>query len=99
MSFTEEIKVQGKELLEKVENLIHEGNIRRIIIKDSKGNVFIEIPVAIGILGVIVAPVLAAVGALAGMAAQFTIEIIRKEDREDRMIDDGIKSADYEEVD
>jgi len=75
-----EFKVSGKELLKKIEELIHEGNIRRIIIKDSKGKTFIEIPLTIGIVGTIAAPIMAAVGALAGLVANFTIEVIRKDD-------------------
>ncbi len=85
-----EFKVKGKELLEKVEELIKEGNARRIIIKDDKGRTFIEIPVTIGILGAVFAPILTAVGALAGMAANFTIEVIRKEDEETK------KQPDYD---
>lgn len=75
-----EFKVKGKELLKKIEELIHEGNIRRIIIKDDKGRTFIEIPVSIGVIGAVCAPIFAAVGALAGMAANFTIEVIKKEE-------------------
>ena len=75
-----EFKVKGKELLKKIEELIHEGNIRKIIIKDDKGRTFIEIPVTIGVIGAVCAPIFAAVGALAGMVANFTIEVIKKED-------------------
>ncbi len=75
----DEFKVKGKELIDKVEELIKEGNARRIIIKDDKGNTFIEIPVTIGVLGAMFAPILTAVGALAGMAANFTVEVIRKD--------------------
>ena len=78
----EEFKVRGKELLAKVEELIKEGNARRIIIKNEKGQTYLEIPVTIGILGALCAPILAAVGALAGMAANFTIEVIKREDAE-----------------
>lgn len=75
-----EFKVKGKELLKKIEELIHQGNIRKIIIKDEKGRTFIEIPVSIGVIGAVCAPIFAAVGALAGMAANFTIEVIKKGD-------------------
>lgn len=78
----EEFKVKGKELLTKVEELIKEGNARRIIIKDEKGRTYLEIPVTIGILGALCAPILAAVGALAGMAANFTIEVIKRDEPE-----------------
>ena len=79
-----EFKVKGKELLEKVEELIKEGNARRIIIKDEKGRTYLEIPVTIGILGALFAPILAAVGALAGMAANFTIEVVRKDNEDEQ---------------
>ncbi len=78
----EEFKVKGRELLQKVEELIKEGNARRIIIKDDKGRTYLEIPVTIGIIGAVCAPILAAVGALAGMAANFTLEVIKREESE-----------------
>jgi hypothetical protein len=74
-SIFEEIKVLGHELVGMVKNLIHEGNVRRIIIKDEKGNTFVEIPVTVAAVGAIFAPVLAAVGALAAMAAKFTVVV------------------------
>ncbi len=75
-----EFRVKGEELLQTIKKLIHEGNVSRIIIKDDNGRVFLEIPVTLGVVGVIFAPVLAAVGALAALAANFTIEVIRKEE-------------------
>ena len=75
-----EFKVKSQELLKKIEELIKEGNIRRIIIKDADGKTFIEIPLAFGVIGVLAAPIVAAVGALAGVVANFTIEIIKTED-------------------
>ena len=74
-SIFEEIKVLGHELAEHVKKLIHEGNVRRIIIKDDKGNTFVEIPVTVAAVGAVFAPILAAVGALAAMAAKFTIVV------------------------
>ncbi len=82
-----EFKVKGQELIDKVEELIKEGNARRIIIKDEKGNTFIEIPVTIGVLGALFAPILTAVGALAGVAANFTVEVIRKDSVEPQSTD------------
>jgi hypothetical protein len=80
MSFTSnEFKVEGEDLLKKIREIIHEGNVSRIIIKDDSGKTFIEIPVTVGVLGAVIAPVLAAVGALAALAANFTIEVIRKD--------------------
>ncbi|MDD5065705.1 MAG: DUF4342 domain-containing protein [bacterium] len=74
-----EFKVKGEELLKKIKELVHEGNIRKIIIKDDKGKPYLEIPLTIGIVGIAFAPVLAAVGALAAMASNFTVVIIKKE--------------------
>ncbi len=74
-----EFKVKGEELLAKIKQLIHDGNISRVIIKDDDGKVYLEIPVTIGVIGAVFAPVLAAVGALAALAANFTIEVVRKD--------------------
>jgi Domain of unknown function (DUF4342) len=76
---TEEFKVKGGELLNKVKEIIHEGNARRIIIKNEEGETFIEIPLTIGVVGAIIAPVLAAVGALAAMAVNYRIVVEKKE--------------------
>ena len=75
----EEVKVKGEDLLKKVKELIHEGNIRRIIIKNENGDTYIEIPLTLGVVGMVVAPILAAVGAIAALASNFTIEIVKKE--------------------
>jgi phage-related minor tail protein len=74
-----EFKVKGEDLMQKICELINEGNVNRIIIKDDSGKVYLEIPVTLGVIGAIIAPVLAAVGALAALAADFTIEVIRKD--------------------
>jgi len=75
----EEVKVAAGDLSDKVKTLIHEGNVRRIIVKDDHGHTFVEIPVTIAAVGAVVAPILAAVGALAAMAANFTIVIEKVE--------------------
>jgi hypothetical protein len=77
-----EFKVKGEELLKKVKDLIHEGNIRKIIIKDEKGNTFMEIPLTFGLVGAVLAPVLAAVGALAAMVSNFTVEVVKRDEPE-----------------
>src|SRR5579863_4587343 len=74
-TFFEEIKVLGNELVDKVKALIHEGNVRRIIIKDEHGHTFVEIPVTVAAVGAVFAPILAAVAALATMAAKFTVVV------------------------
>jgi hypothetical protein len=65
----EEFKVLGKELVDKVQEMIHEGNIRRIIIRDDHGHTFMEIPLTVAAIGAVLAPVLAAVGAIAAPGA------------------------------
>ena len=85
----EEFKVKGEELVEKVRQLIHEGNVRRLIIKDEQGKVYLEIPVTVGVLGALIAPMLAAVGAIAAMVANLKIEVIRTDKPEE---DQGKKS-------
>lgn len=82
-----EFKIKGQELLTKIEELIKEGNARRIIIKDDKGRTYIEIPVTVGVIGTLFAPIIAAVGALAGVAANFTIEVIKKDDEDQSQSD------------
>lgn len=71
----EEFRVFGYELSDKVKALIHEGNVRRLIIKDEQGNTFVEIPVTVAAVGAVFAPILAAVGAIAAMAARFTLVV------------------------
>jgi hypothetical protein len=73
----EEFKVLGKELVDKVQEMIHAGNIRRIIIRDDHGHTFIEIPLTVAAIGAVIAPVLAAVGAIAAHLAHFTIVVER----------------------
>jgi hypothetical protein len=73
----EEFKVTGEGLLGKIKEILHEGNVRRIIIKDEKGNTYIEIPLTVGFVGVILLPVWAAIGAIAALAANFTIVVER----------------------
>jgi hypothetical protein len=75
----EEFKVLGKELVDKVQEMIHAGNVRRIIIRDDHGHTFMEIPLTVAAVGAIVAPVLAAVGAIAAHLAHFTIVVERVE--------------------
>ena len=75
--FVEEVQVLGRDLVDKVKELIHEGNVNRIIIKDEKGNTFVEIPVTVAAVGAVIAPLLAAVGAISALVAHFTIVVER----------------------
>ena len=72
---TEEFKLNGGEILDKIKEIIHEGNIRRIMLKDESGKVFMEIPLTVGIIGAALVPVLAAVGAIAALVSKLTIVV------------------------
>jgi hypothetical protein len=76
----DEFRVKGEELLKKVRDIVHEGNVRRIIIKDEKGATYFEIPLTIGVVGALFLPVLAAVGAVAALASNFTIEVVKSDE-------------------
>lgn len=78
--WTERIKVQADALREKVEELLREGNVRRIIVKNAEGQTVIELPLTIGIVGAVAAPMLAAVGAMAGVAARWSLEVERRDE-------------------
>lgn len=78
---TEEFKINGEDLLAKVKQLINEGNVRRIIIKNKEGKILIELPLTIGIVGAVLAPMLAAVGALAALVTECTIVVERDADK------------------
>ena len=74
----EEFKVSGEDLLKKVKELIHEGNVRKISIKNEEGKVIVEIPLTYGAIGALIAPVLAVVGALAALLTKCTIVVEKK---------------------
>lgn len=72
---TEEFTIRGEELLAKVKELMHEGNIRRIIIKNEEGKTLIDIPLTLGVVGVFLAPQLAAIGAIAALVTHGSIVV------------------------
>lgn len=76
----EEFQISGNKLIEKVKELIHEGNIRRLIIKNEQGQTLVEIPLTLGIVGAALAPVLAAVGAIAALVTRMTLVVEKIED-------------------
>ena len=75
----EEFEVTGDKVVETVKRLVHEGNIRRITIKDSDGRSLIEIPLTLGVVGAVLVPVLAALGALAALVTRCTIVVEKLE--------------------
>jgi len=72
---TEEHKVSGDDLVAKVKELVHEGNIRRIVIKNEEGKELIEVPLTLGVVGALLLPVLAAIGAIAALVTECTIVV------------------------
>jgi VanZ family protein len=78
-SFTEEFSVNGEQLLAKVKELIREGNIRRVSIKDKSGKIIVEFPLTIGVVGAALAPALAAVGAIAALVTEATVVVEKTE--------------------
>ena len=77
---TEEFQVDGDELLTKIKELVHAGNIRRIIIRNEKGRTLIDIPLTMGVVGALLAPQLAAVGAIAALLSKGSILVERVEE-------------------
>lgn len=75
----EEFKLNGAEIINKIQELIHQGNIRKIIIKNEEGKTLIEIPLILGLVGAALAPVLAAVGAIGALVAKLTIVVEKTE--------------------
>jgi hypothetical protein len=75
---TEEFQVNGDELIAKIKELIHEGNVRRVSIRNEDGRTLIDIPLTVGVVGAILVPQLAALGAIAALVTHGTI-VIEKE--------------------
>jgi hypothetical protein len=76
---TSEFRVRGDHLVARIKEILHEGNVRRIIIKNDEGRTLLEIPLTIGVVGALLAPVWAALGALAALAADLRIVIEKVE--------------------
>ena len=77
-TFEEEIKVSGQQLVDTVKKLIHEANVRHLIIKNEKGEKLIEIPVTVAGVGALLLPVLAALGAIAALVSNCTIVVVKE---------------------
>ena len=78
-TYTEEHSISGEKLISTIKELIHETNVRHIIIKNDRGETLIEIPLAVGVVGVLLIPVWAALGAIAALAADLRIVVVRDE--------------------
>ena len=79
----EEHKVSGDKVIGKIKELIHQGNVRRIIIKNEEGRSLVEVPLSVGVVGVVLAPTWAAIGAVAALVTSCSIEVEREPDSED----------------
>jgi repressor of nif and glnA expression len=86
-NFYEEFKVKGQDLVDKVKSILHEGNVRRIILKDEKGHTFLEIPLTIAAVGVVAAPLLAGIGAIAALVSNFTLVVERSPEEPEKKKD------------
>lgn len=75
----EEFEVRGRDLLRKIKDIVRQGNVTRIIVKDKKGDTFVEIPATVGALGVLLIPFLTILGALTALIADFRIVVERAE--------------------
>lgn len=75
----EEFRIRGEDLVTKVKEIVKEGNIRRIIIKNDEGRSLLEIPLTLGVVGAILLPVWAAIGAVAALASNLTIIVEKVE--------------------
>jgi hypothetical protein len=75
----EEFTVSANNLVDRVKELLHEGNVTRVIIKDEKGNTLLEIPATVGVIGTVIAPWLAALGVIAVLATKCKIVVERRE--------------------
>ncbi len=80
MDQVEEFEVKGDDLLSRIRELIAEGNVRRITIKSAEGRTMLEIPLTIGVVGALIAPVAAAIGAVAALVTECTITVTREDD-------------------
>ncbi len=78
---TEEFRVRGDDVLATVKEIMHQGNVRRITIKNEAGQTLIEIPLTVGVVGAVLLPVWAAIGAIAALAADLTISVERVDGR------------------
>ena len=78
-TITEEFETKSDDLVKKVKEILHEGNVTRLIVEDEAGKTLLEIPATIGVVGVILAPWLAAVGAIAALVTKCKIKVEKRE--------------------
>jgi len=99
MGRTEEFKVSGSDVMKKIKELIKEGNIRKITIKDNKGKSIAEFPLTIGVVGTVILPVVAAIGTIIALMAECTISVEKetgpKEEEKEEITGDEQLEDDY----
>jgi Domain of unknown function (DUF4342) len=76
---TEQYQLTGEDVITKIKQIVHEGNVRRVLIRNAEGQVFVEFPLTVGVVGAALAPMWAAVGAIVALVTDCTIEIERRE--------------------
>ena len=77
---TEQFKVSGEKLVDRVKELVKEGNARRVIVKNDTGHTLLEIPLTVGVMGAMFLPIWVALGSIAALASHYTIEVDRRDD-------------------
>ena len=73
--FSEEMHLRGEQVMQKIKELIHQGNVRAITIKDKEGRSIVSLPLTIGVIGAVLSPTLAAIGAIAALVKECTITV------------------------
>ena len=89
---TEEFRIDGDQLVGKVKELIRQGNIRRVVIKNNQGHPLVDIPITWGVVGSVVAPQLAALGAIAALVGRATIVVEKVVDTEEAEVTEAEES-------
>ena len=86
------IKTTMKEVISKIEELVKEGNLKRVIINDQNGDKYLEVPMIVGVVFTIAAPIVTIIAAIAGFSSRFTIEIISKNQSNDSCVYEVVKN-------
>ena len=86
-SRVEEFQLKGEEVVAKVKELVREGNVRRIMVSDADGKTLVEIPLTVGVVGALLLPALAALGAVAALLTDCTITVVRQDPEPDKSTD------------
>lgn len=91
-----DLKLRGDVLVAKVKDLLHQGNVRRIVVKNDEGHTVLEIPVTAGVIAAVAAPIVTAIGGIAALAYDWTVEVEHREDGSTTVTSAGVGSTDDE---